>query len=71
VGQTAIKAERAENALEGARTDDAAIRRAAELAAAASQPSDDLRGPAQYKKDLVRVLTARALRRAIERASGR
>jgi carbon-monoxide dehydrogenase medium subunit len=68
VGQTAIKAERAERTLQGARPDDAAIRRAAEEAAAASQPSDDLRGPAEYKRDLVRVLTVRALRRALERA---
>jgi carbon-monoxide dehydrogenase medium subunit len=70
VGSTAIKAERAESALKGVRPDDAAIRKAAELAAAASQPSEDLRGPVEYKKDLVRVLTVRALRKAVERAGG-
>ena len=68
VGATAIKAERAENALTGQRVDEAAVRRAAELAAAASEPSDDLRGSAEYKLDLVRVLTGRALRTALERA---
>ena len=71
VGLTPIKAIQAEAALKGKRPDAATIKQAAELAAAAAQPSDDLRGSAEYKKDLVRVLTARALRRAIERAEGR
>jgi carbon-monoxide dehydrogenase medium subunit len=71
VGLTPIKATQAEAALKGKKPDGAAIKQAAELAAAAAQPSDDLRGSAEYKKDLVRVLTARALRRAVERAEGR
>jgi carbon-monoxide dehydrogenase medium subunit len=71
VGLTPIKATQAEAALKGKRPDAATIKQAAELAAAAAQPSDDLRGSAEYKKDLVRVLTARALRRAVERAEGR
>ena len=68
VGLTPIKATAAEAALTGQRPDAAAVKRAAELAAAAAQPVDDLRGPAEYKRDLIRVLTARALRRAVERA---
>jgi carbon-monoxide dehydrogenase medium subunit len=68
VGLTPIKATKAEAALKGKAPDEAAIKRAAELAAEASEPSDDLRGSVEYKKDLVRVLTARALRRALERA---
>lgn len=71
VGLTPIKATQAEAALKGKRPDEAAIRRASELAAETSQPADDLRGPVEYKRDLVRVLTARALRRALERAGGR
>jgi carbon-monoxide dehydrogenase medium subunit len=71
VGLTPIKATQAEAALKGKRPDAATIKQAAGLAAAAAQPSDDLRGSAEYKKDLVRVLTARALRRAVERAEGR
>lgn len=70
VGDTPIKADHAEAALAGQRVDDAAIRRAAELAAAAAQPAADLRGSVEYKKDLVRVLAARALRRALARAGG-
>ncbi len=68
VGPTPIKAERAEAALRGVRPDEGTIRHAAELAAGAAQPSADLRGPVEYKVDLVRVLTARALRKAVERA---
>jgi len=68
VGLTPIKATKAETALNGKVPDEAAIKRAAELAAEASEPSEDLRGSVEYKRDLVRVLTARALRRAVERA---
>jgi aerobic carbon-monoxide dehydrogenase medium subunit len=44
------------------------VRRAAQLAAEASDPSTDLRGSVEYKRDLVRVLTVRALNRALEQA---
>jgi aerobic carbon-monoxide dehydrogenase medium subunit len=71
VGLTPIKATQAEASLKGKAPDEAAIKRAAELAAAASEPSADLRGSVEYKKDLVRVLTARALRKAVERAGSR
>ena len=70
VGSMPIKAAAAEAALEGKRPDEATIKRASELAADAARPSADLRGSAEYKKDLVRVLTARALRKAVERAGG-
>jgi len=68
VGSVPIKAAKAEAALKGKRPDDATIKQVAHLAAEAAQPSEDLRGSVEYKKDLVRVLTGRALRRAIERA---
>ena len=70
VGSMPIKAAAAEAALEGKRPDEATIKRASELAADAARPLADLRGSAEYKKDLVRVLTARALRKAVERAGG-
>ena len=69
VGPMPIKATQAEAALAAKRPDEAAIKRAAELAAAAADPADDLRGSVEYKRDLVRVLTGRALRKAVERAS--
>ncbi len=68
VGATPIKAVRAEAALAGKRLDAETIKRAAQLAAEASEPAADLRGSVEYKKDIVRVLTARALGRAAERA---
>ena len=71
VGLTPIKAVKAEAALKGKAPDEAAIKRAAELAAEAAEPTEDLRGSVEYKRDLVRVLTARALRKALERAAGR
>ena len=71
VGLTPIKADKAEAALRGNRLDDRTIAEGARLAAAAAQPTEDLRGSAEYKRDLVRVLTTRALRRALERAEGR
>jgi aerobic carbon-monoxide dehydrogenase medium subunit len=70
VGSTPIKAEKAEGLLLGKRLDDGTITQAAQLAAADSRPTADLRGSAEYKRDLIRVLTARALRRALERAGG-
>jgi carbon-monoxide dehydrogenase medium subunit len=69
VGPTPIKARRAEAVLTGRRLDEAAIREAAVAAAAESDPAEDLRGSVAYKRDLVRVLTARAIRRALERAA--
>ena len=70
VGSMPIQATAAEAALRGRRPDAAAITAAAQAAAAASDPSADLRGSVEYKRDLVRVLTARALRKALERAGG-
>jgi aerobic carbon-monoxide dehydrogenase medium subunit len=70
VGMTPIKAKQAEAFLTGKKLDEATIQQAAELAASESQPMDDIRGSADYKRDLVRVLTARALQRASQRAKG-
>jgi carbon-monoxide dehydrogenase medium subunit len=70
VGLTPVRAEKAEAAIKGKRPDDAAIKEAARLAADAARPEADLRGSVEYKKDVVRVLTARALRKAIDRAGG-
>jgi aerobic carbon-monoxide dehydrogenase medium subunit len=70
VGPTPIKARRAEEFLQGKRVNDETIRQAARLAAEESQPESDLRGPAEYKEDLVRVLTGRALKKALDRAGG-
>ncbi len=70
VGPMPIKATGAEQSLIGKDANDAAIDEAAKLAAEESDPAEDLRGSIDYKRSLVRVLTARALRLAIGRAKG-
>lgn len=70
VGPTPIKASDAEQFLLGKPLDDSNIHQAAALAAAAAQPTTDTRGPAEYKRAMVRTLTVRALRIALARATG-
>lgn len=70
VGPTALKATEAEAALVGETPEPELLEEAGALAADAAEPTSDLRGPADYKKEMVRVLTVRALNRAIERAQG-
>jgi carbon-monoxide dehydrogenase medium subunit len=70
VGPTNLRATEAEQALAGRELDDEAIRGAAELAAKAAQPHSDLRGSTEYKRQVVRVFTERALRAAAAAADG-
>jgi carbon-monoxide dehydrogenase medium subunit len=69
-GPTPVKAREAERFLQGKRLDDAAVAEAARLAAKAANPTADRRGTVEYKREMARVLTARALRRAAARAAG-
>ncbi|HEV3037249.1 MAG TPA: xanthine dehydrogenase family protein subunit M [Candidatus Angelobacter sp.] len=69
VGPTPLKARKAEDFLRGKKLDQANIAQAAQLAADDSQPSSDLRGPAEYKRGLIKELTKRALARAAERSN--
>ena len=68
VGGTNLKATSAEQALAGAVLDEEAIREAARLAAEAAEPRSDVRGSAEYKRNVVRVFTERGLRTAAETA---
>jgi aerobic carbon-monoxide dehydrogenase medium subunit len=68
VGSSVIEAEEGERSLTGKSLTDDTIGAAARLAAQASNPVSDLRGPAEYKKEMVKVLTNRALRHAHMRA---
>ncbi len=68
VGATNIKATAAEKALVGHEPTDAVIAEAARLAAAAAEPKTDVRGSAEFKKDVVRVFVQRGLKTAIARA---
>jgi aerobic carbon-monoxide dehydrogenase medium subunit len=70
VGPMPIKATKAEAFLVGKRLDERTIKDATRLAAEQSEPIGDLRGSEEYKRDLVRVLTLRALWKARDRAAG-
>jgi carbon-monoxide dehydrogenase medium subunit len=71
VGPKNMRAEAAEAALVGRELDDEAIGEAGRLAAEAAEPHDDIRGSAEYKRNVVRVFTERALRTARERREER
>jgi CO/xanthine dehydrogenase FAD-binding subunit len=60
----------AEDALRGSDGGPAAIKRAAEAAAAASRPITDVRGSADYRRAMAAVIARRAITAALERARG-
>jgi aerobic carbon-monoxide dehydrogenase medium subunit len=70
VGLTAIRATEAEAALRGKSLDDKTIASAAEAARAAADPQPDMRGSAEYKRQLVVALVKRAILIAARRARG-
>jgi carbon-monoxide dehydrogenase medium subunit len=62
---TPARLENAEKVLRGARADDAVLRRAGDAAAAEAAVISDQHGTAAYKRELVRVYVARAIRAAL------
>ena len=70
VNPVPMRSKGAEQALIGQTLSDAVIEAAGKAAAAECDPSADLRGSADYKRDITRVLTKRAIRKAMERAGG-
>jgi aerobic carbon-monoxide dehydrogenase medium subunit len=70
VNAVPARAKYAEAALLGKAPDEAALEAAGKVAAAECDPSDDLRGKADYKRDLVRTLVKRAVKIAVARAQG-
>ena len=65
------RAAAAEDFLTGRRATEANIAEAARKAAEAASPTADRRGSVEYKREMARVLAARALKKAVERAGGR
>ena len=70
VGPTPIFAREAGALLAGKPVNEDSIQLAADSAQAVARPITDMRGTIEQRKHLVKVLTARALRGAIERAKG-
>jgi carbon-monoxide dehydrogenase medium subunit len=70
VGAQSIKATAAEAALVGQTPSDEVIANAARLAGEAAEPKADIRGSAEYKRDVARVFVQRGLHTAISRAQG-
>jgi aerobic carbon-monoxide dehydrogenase medium subunit len=69
-GLTPLRATAAEQALLDRRLDAATIEETAQLAMQAATPFDDLRGTAEYKREMVGVLTERVLESTRHRLEG-
>lgn len=70
VAPTNLKAVEAEQVLIGETPSEELLEEAAQLAARACDPESDVRGPAEYKRDVVRVYTRRGLAQALQIAQG-
>lgn len=70
VAPTPIRSTGAESALEGKSADNETFAKAAEAAAKDSSPISDVRGSAEFRRHLVRVMTERMLKLAAQRARG-
>ena len=70
VGSIPIRASSSEELLKGKNSNDNLIEEAGRLSAADSEPMDDLRGSAEYKRALVDELTQRAIKLSLQRAEG-
>jgi carbon-monoxide dehydrogenase medium subunit len=68
VGPTQFRVSKAEELLAGRKPTPELIEDAAKAASEASDPAPDLRGSVEYKKEMARVFTKRALRTALSRA---
>jgi len=64
VASTPIRARQAEDIIKGKALDDELIQKAAQAAADEAKPISDVRGSASYRKEMVKVLTNRALKQA-------
>jgi carbon-monoxide dehydrogenase medium subunit len=70
VSAVPMRAKAAEAELIGKSISDAVIEAAGKAAAAECDPSADLRGPVEYKRDVTRVMVKRSIAKAIARAKG-
>lgn len=71
VGSTTLRARGAEEILQGERPGAELYARAGERASEECDPIEDARGTAPYKRDLVKIVVARTLEKAVARLEGR
>ena len=71
VAPTPVRAVQAEDLLKGKRLDKDTIDAAADCAASSVSPIDDVRSSASYRREMVRVLTRRAIEAALKQAAGK
>ncbi len=69
VAPTPIRAPQTEAVLLGQAVEEGLLQQAANVAMSEARPISDVRGSAEYRREMVRVLTARAVRQAWEKAS--
>jgi len=67
VGSTPIRATRAEDVLKGQKLSDGLVAEAGEKASEMSNPSSDIRGSAEYKREMVKVYVRRAIGQSLRR----
>jgi len=65
VAPTPIRAKRAEGIVKGQRFNEQLMEKTAQTAAEESKPIDDHRASAEYRREMVKVLTKRAMEQAI------
>ncbi len=67
VGSTPVRATKAENVLKGNKPSDDLVAEAGEKALEMSNPTSDIRGSAEYKREMVKVYVGRAIRLSLGR----
>ncbi len=70
VAPTPIRARKAEEILKGRKLDQELLEKSGQAAAEEASPIDDIRGSADYRRELLAVLTKRAMAQAIQQAEG-
>lgn len=70
VGPVPFRAYEAESKLKGEKIEERVIEEAAEIASQLSNPITDVRGTMEYRKEMVRVLTKRAILQALDTVMG-
>jgi len=71
VAPTPIRAKKAEEILRRRKLDEELLKKSGQAAAREASPIDDIRGSADYRRELLEVLTKRAITQAIQQVEGR